>query len=140
MSIEEKIKNLVKDRPEADEFLLLYAEYCALVDDLVDEPYSTDRTRKTILLAAKVFNCNYWRRYGDKLVIIDRLIQNMYFDSVVWEKAEEQWKRQHAKVYSHSAQLMVLSVILIEFGDDVMRQLSLEIKEYAYELHKKDSI
>lgn len=138
--MDEDIRKLFEGRNDAIEFLLLYSEYGGKVDDIVDEEKNKERVRQTTLYGSKSYNCNYWIKYRPQLLILDRLIHNMYFDSVEWEDAPELWKREHAKVYSHSGMLMTLSVILIEFGDEKLREFSLRLKEYAYFRHKDDKI
>lgn len=138
--LDEDIRNLFEGRNDAIEFLLLYSEYGGKVDDIVDEEKDQERVRQTTLFSSKVYNCNYWLKYRPQLLIIDRLIHNIYFDSVEWEHSPELWKREHSKVYSHCGMLMTLSVILIEFGDEKLREFSLRLKEYAYFRHKDDKI
>jgi len=137
---EEGLNFLFKDNLEAKEFLLLYAQHCELIDDLVDEEKSPEIIRKAFLIAGKVFNCNYWLKWRHCLFLVDRLIHNTYFDSVLWETSPEEWRRQHAKVYSHAAINMTLSVILIEFGDEKLKELSPKLREICYEVHKNDKI
>ena len=137
---EEGLNFLFKDNNEPREFLFLYAQYCELIDDLVDEEKNIDRIRQAFLVAGKVFNCNYWLKWRHCLFLVDRLAHNTYFDSVTWETSDEEWRRQHAKVYSHAAINMTLSVILIEFGDDKLKELSPRLRELCYDLHKGDKI
>jgi hypothetical protein len=130
----------LQDRPLAAEFMALYGEYCNLLDDEIDEQKDSTRVRNIVLASTAFYNCMYWKRWGSVLVLLEKIIVNQYFDSVKWEKSEEEWKRQHAKVYSHAPILMYFAVILIEFGDDELANVSLLFREEAYNIHKEDKI
>ena len=137
---ENELRELFKDRKEALEFLLLFAGYGAVIDDLIDEEKTTQRIKTCCWLASEVFNCPYWNKYKGQLYILDKIVHNQYFDSVLWEKEPEEWKRQHAKVYSHAGMMMTLAVILIEFGEETMQKYSLKLREYAFLKHQKDPV
>ncbi len=138
--LDEDICKLFENKQEAKEFLLLYSEMGGLIDDIVDEQKNTNTIRRGTLLLSKCYNCNYWLKWHNSLLVTDRLIHNQYFDSVEWESSYEQWKREHAKVYSHAGIQMTLAVILIEFGDIELEKWSLRFREYAYNRHKEDKI
>jgi len=90
--------------------------------------------------ATAVYNSTYWRQWGHVLTLLEKIIINQYFDSVKWEKAEEEWKRQYAKVNSHAGMMMTFAVVLIEFGDKKLEEVSLAWREQAYMTHKDDKI
>lgn len=119
-------------RQDALEFLRLYCQYCSLIDDEVDETKDFKRTRQVSWMAGCVFNCNYWKKWSNVLYMVDRLVHNAYFDSVVMEKSNEEWKRKHAVIYSHAAMNMTLAVILLEFGQHEFESWSLVIREAAH--------
>jgi hypothetical protein len=130
--LEQNLKKLFIGHDEAYEFLLLYCQYSGLIDDLVDEEKDIQRVRQTSWYAGLVFNCNYWKKFGHILYIVDRLCHNNYFDSVIMEQSDVEWKRQHALIYSHTGMQMTLAVILLEFGQGTMEQWSMLIREAAY--------
>jgi hypothetical protein len=134
------LEKVLKERPLAAEFIALYGTYCNLLDDEVDEQQDPERVRGIILASSTLYNCMYWKRWGSVLVLLEKIITNQYFDSVKWGKADEEWKRQHAKVYSHAALMMYFAVILIEYGDEELNKVSLLFREEAYNMHKKDQI
>ena len=134
------LKELNEKNPRATEFLDLYSNYCGVVDDNVDEAKSADYIKQMANAATEVYNSSYWKQWGHVLVLLEKIIINQYFDSVKWEKAEEEWKRQHAKVNSHSALMMYFAVVLIEYGDKKLEEVSIAWREQAYEMHKEDVI
>lgn len=140
MTLLDKVNSLLADKPNACEFVNAYVQYIEVVDDLVDEEKDTANVRKCVEMSAKVFNCNYWKQYGANLILLDRVIARTYFDSAVWEKSSEEWKRRDAKCLSHSGYLMLFAVIIIEFGEDKLNEFSLEIREYAHMKHINDKI
>jgi hypothetical protein len=138
--VEQMLLKIQAERPEAFEFLVLFGQHCAAIDDIVDEEKDSALVKQSVLYSTRMYNCNYWRKWGHTLVLLERVIVNSYFDSVKWEKAEEEWKRQVAKVHSHDGMLMTFAVILIEYGDEALAEVSLAWREQAYELHKHDKI
>ncbi len=139
-ALDQELKDLFVDRQYALDFLRLYAEHCALVDDLVDEPGNPTTVEKAARLAYAVNNCAYWLKYRHCLYLVDRVIHNTYFDSVKWESASEEWKRRDAKCMSHCAINMILAVMVLEFGEELMQHYSIRLREYAFERHKEDII
>lgn len=138
--IEAAIQKLFDERPIASEFVKYFSDYCSLIDDQVDEDKSVNRTQEIATAASRMFNCAYWKQYGPNLVLIERVISIIYFDSVKWEKSTEQWKRQFAKVNSHCAAYMLYAVILIEYGEEKLKEVSLSFMEQAYNRHKEDVV
>lgn len=125
---------------EASEFILLYGAYIEPIDDLVDEEKDVKNVRLVGELAARLFNCTYWKKWGNCLYLVERLIHNTYFDSVVWESADEEWKRRDAKCLSHAGYNMLFAVVLLEFGEDALKGLSLRFREHAHKRHLGDKI
>lgn len=135
-----ELVNLFIDRPEAHEFVLHYGEYIENIDDLVDEPKDVERVKKVTEQAARLFNSPYWKKWGDKLYLLERITHLTYFDSVCWESADEEWKRWDAKCLSHCGYNMLFAIILIEFGEDKLRSISLRFREHAHLRHINDPI
>ena len=134
------LKELNEKNPRATEFLDLYSNYCGVVDDIVDESKSPHTIKTCALAATAVYNSAYWRQWGHLLTLLEKVIINQYFDSCRWEEADEVWKRQHAKVNSHAALMMYFAVVLIEYGDKKLEEVSLAWREQAYMIHKDDKI
>lgn len=135
-----ELTELFKDKPEAYEFLYLYGEYGELIDDLVDEPVHPEMVEKAARFANQINNCYYWNTHKQYLWVVERLVHNSYFDSVKWENAPDLWKRVDAKCLSHSGYLMLFAVILVEFGEEKLTELSLRFREHAHLKHINDPI
>lgn len=131
--LQKNLQTLFTGRIAAFEFICLYLDYCHMVDDLVDEDKNIERINDTVSQASRVFNCSYWKQYGNSLLLVDRLIHNKYFDCVTWEHSEEQWKNEHARVLNHCGYDMLFAVILIEFGEGKLNELSLDYRNFAHE-------
>lgn len=131
-------EEMFKGHEEAWEYLKLSCEYYETVDDEMDEPFDEERKRKLTSLAACVYNTTYWRKYGQMLYLVDRIIHCQYFDSAMWERSDEPWKKRDSKALSHAAVNMVFAVILLEFGQDTLDKFSLKFREHAHKLHLKD--
>ena len=133
--MEKKLEELFKDKPDAVFFILHYCKYCHLVDDLEDGEAANDTLREVGALATIVYNCNYWRKYSQTLLLVDVLIQNAYFDSVKWEKLSTtlpNWKKRDAKVLARSGYNMIFAVIYLEFGHEKLNELSLAFREETH--------
>lgn len=138
MKIEDELQELLKQKPEALEFLLLFGQYSDLLDDQIDEAKSEERTRAISSLAARIFNTTYWQKYNAHLFLLERVINNCYFDSVRWEKSDEQWQRRIAKVLASCGIMMIVAVLMIEFGEPVANEWSLKLRQLSYEKQKND--
>jgi hypothetical protein len=138
MSLEVELEQLFATKPEAWRFIQLFNEYCNLLDDQIDEVKDDERTRKISTLAARIFNCPFWQRWSQNLYFLERAINNCYFDSTRWEKAEEDWKRRTAQVLASCGIMMLFVVIMIEFGEDEANKWTLRMREFSYEKHKND--
>lgn len=130
--IKSELGELFKSKQDAWQFLLMYLEYVHIIDDCVDEEKSVDRIEQLTKFAAIVFNSVYWRKWGTQLYITERLTHNVYFDSVVWENAEEAWKIRDSKVMNQRGYDMLFAVILIEFGEEELKKWSLKFRDYSH--------
>lgn len=131
---------LFEGKQEAIQFIHLYGEYCEIMDDLVDESKSVELIEKAGRLRMDISSHPYWLKWHGQLAIVERLIHHQYFDMVVWESAEEEWKRRDARALNHCAYNMLFSVILIEFGDETLKKFSLRFRNHAHERHLNDKI
>jgi hypothetical protein len=123
---------------DAFDFLKLSNAYFEIVDDLIDEPKNLDKIKRCTALAGLFYNHTYWIKHRTTLWIVERLIRCQYLDSVKWEHSDEEWMKRDAKALSHSAVNLVFTVILIEFGQDVLDNFSAEFRENAHRLHIND--
>lgn len=127
-----KLVELFKGRDEAYNFICRYIDYCHVIDDLVDEETTIAMIEQTTTLASVIFNLDYWKKYGTSLYLLHRIIHHTYFDSVQWERAEEQWKKDHARVLNHCGYNMLFAVVLIEFGEEKLKEVGMTFREYAH--------
>lgn len=123
---------------EAIQFVHLYGEYCEVMDDLVDEDKSINRIEKAGRLRMDISVHPYWLKWCGQLAIVERLIHNQYFDMVIWESADEEWKQRDARALNHCAYLMLFAIIMIEFGDETLKKFSLRFRNHAHERHLED--
>lgn len=129
--MEESLQELLKDKPIASEYLVLFSQYCDLLDDQIDEAKSDERTRKLSELAAKIFNCQYWQTYSKNLYLLERTINNCYFDSI-------RWKCPYGQLLAACGIQMIVAVLIIEFGEEVANEWSIKLREFYYNKHKDD--
>lgn len=135
-----ELAEMFNGREDAVNFVVAYGNYIEIIDDLVDEVKDKDRVRKVGEQAALVFNLPYWKKWGHALYYVERIIHNTYFDSVCWEESEEEWKRRDAKCLSHCGYNMLFAIILVEFGEKKLQELSLRFREHAHKRHINDPI
>lgn len=129
--MQEQIKVFFKDNLLAFNFLCKYIEYIHLIDDVVDEEKKVEDILKMTQKAFEVFNHDYWLKWRQSLLIVERLIHNAYKDSIVWEN-DSIWKRRDAKVLNQRGYDMLFAIILIEFGEDKLNEFSLLFREYSH--------
>lgn len=142
-----KDKELLKElcelfhgKNDAIQFVHMYGEYCEIVDDLVDKPKDIGLLEKAGRVRMDISNHPYWLLRHQQLAIVERLIHHQYYDMVQWESAEEEWKRRDARALNHCAYNMLFAVILLEFGDEALKKLSLRFRTHAHERHLQDAI
>lgn len=136
----EQYQQMFVGHEEAWDFLKLSNAYFEIVDDLIDEPKNIDFIKRCTALSGLFYNHTYWVKHRTTLWIIERMIRCQYMDSVDWEQSDEEWKKQHAKVLSHPSVMLVFTVVLIEFGQDVLDNFSSKFRENAHRLHLGDKI
>lgn len=131
---------LFEGRDEAIQFVHMYGEYCEVMDDLVDENKNIDSIERAGRIRMDISSHPYWLLRGSQLSLVERLIHHQYFDMVVWETADEIWKRRDARALNHCAYNMLFAIILIEFGDETLKKFSLRFRNHAHERHINDVI
>lgn len=127
-----EVATMFKNKPDALQFICVYAEYVHCIDDCVDEIKSVSRIQELTRLAAFVFNSNFWIKHREHLIVVEKLIHNAYYDSVLWEKSEDKWKVRDSKVMNQRGYDMLLAVVWIEFGDTVLSEFSKRFREYSH--------
>lgn len=135
-----ELSQLFLEKSEAVQFLHLYGTHCELIDDLVDEKTTPELVDKLGQLRMDIDACPFWNKHKTYLFLVERLIHNTYFDSVKWEKSEDEWKRRDAKALSHVAYNMLFAVIIIEFGYETLEKYSIRFREHAHKRHINDPV
>lgn len=135
--MQQEIAVMFKDKPEALFFLGKYIEYIHSIDDCIDENRDSFVILKTAELAAVVFNTPYWKQWSSALYLVERLAFNSYHDSVRWEnvtvdKDQINWMLRDSKVLNQAGYEILFAVILIEFGEDKLREFSPRFREYSH--------
>src|SRR5512139_967259 len=134
------INEIFSNYPDARQFVLLWTDYVHYIDDLVDGDIKVN-SETLIAMAAKasvLHSNNFWRTHGHLLNLVELLINNSYADSVVWEKSEEEWKKQASDVIRHEGLNMFFTVVLIIGGRDKLRHISSRMREYTHFKHLSD--
>lgn len=117
-------------------FMVLWHEYLHEIDDLIDN-HITDAQKflRCLASANRVYSTDFYRANAPALGMIVQTVTNTYADSVLWEKEDVEWKRQWADVTRHCGLEMIFAVANLTGGYDLMRSISLQLKEYAYICH-----
>lgn len=134
------LHELFKDFPEALEFVLAYKEYIHFIDDMVDvkDFQTVENQLKLQSKAAVLYSLPFWRRHVDNLLVLSLIMNNTYLDSVIWEKSEVEWQRRDSFCLRHVGIDMFYAVILITFGRDKLREISLKFREQCHKLQEQD--
>ena len=140
IKLEQEILKLIGHDQDAINFLLVYNECVHRTDDIIDEKITdAEFILKTQSLWNNLWNSNLARRFPS-LWLVDQLVNNIYADSILWEKEEEPWKRVAADVWRHQGQEVVFAVILLVAGRDALREISIHLREKAHKEHLNDNI
>lgn len=137
-----ELKSLILSHDEGQdilEFLSFYQDYIHAVDDLIDEKFCPELLGKVNSFACVCFSSNLWRKHCDKLFFVEQLINNQYYDSVLWEQKENaEWKRKDAKALSHAGYNMLFAIIYHFFGREKLREFSSRFREKTHLKHLLD--
>lgn len=125
----DKLFPLFIDRPEAWQFILLYKKYIHTIDDLVDEKFDINKLLYSYYLASLIYSSDYFYRNRATLLAIDHTISSCYADSVAFERAEGEQKKQWADTIRHCGIEMILKIVQIELGWEAMRSISPIVRE-----------
>jgi len=124
-----KLAELFRDKQEAWMFLEAHNQYINQIDDLIDEEFNRERFLKVLYLSSLIYSCAYFIRNRSVLLPIEHNILNTYADSVEWENSGEDKKVRAADVIRHCGQEMIFAIIKLEFGYEMLRQLSSKLRE-----------
>ncbi len=132
------ILDVCKGNTEAVDFLNRWSAYAHGVDDLIDE--TTDNEFKIALFARaiEIYSHPFYLKNLIALRQVALHANNMFADSVAWEKSDVKWQKDFADWGRHAATEMVIAVANIIGGYDHMRAVSLEMRKLCYTQHHKD--
>ncbi len=127
-----KIHEMLQHNPQAVDHVVAYGQLMELGDDLVDEPKNIELIQEFTSLSSRVFSSDYWHQNKQVFLMIELLNNLTFFDTVKWEKSEEEWKRQDARCLNHCGYNMLFAVLIIECGFEATKKVSLEFRESAH--------
>lgn len=128
-----------KGNLEAIDFLNRWNDYAHAVDDVIDEEVTKDFKIATFAKAIDIHTHPFYLKYLHILKPIEIQLNNLFADSVEFEKSDEKWKRDFSDWARHGAAEMVIAVARIVGGYEHMRLISLETRRLCYfEHHKED--
>lgn len=127
-----------KDRPDLEEWCLMFTTLAHIIDDVVDEPKSVERTLEAFSLSRRVWSHPVYLRWQAQLDVVDELSNSAYIDSEAWSASDENWKKVHADVLRHQAYNVFFALIYLECGRGVLRQVTQHFREYSHLKHLAD--
>ena len=140
--LREHIRDILRNYPDALNFLFAYIDYIHAIDDIIDEPDKRNDDAfilRTFAMSAQIFAFPFYRQFGDKLALIDNIINNEFADTLIWGQSSEEWKRRHADVMRHCGYNMFYAVVWICCGYDKMREISAKFREWSHYKHLNDN-
>jgi hypothetical protein len=99
-------------------FITAFHAYCHAIDDLVDGdvPFTPEAFLDVMMQANSLYSTPFYIDNWFRLQPVIAQITSTYADSVAWEKADEEWKRQTADVLRLCGNDMILQVAWIIGG------------------------
>jgi len=115
---------------EAGKFLFLWAHYCHLIDDFIDEKKRDPESFIAMLIHANLTYSNpFYQLHAQRLRGVVGVVTNAYADSVKWENDATEWKKRWADTLRFAGSEMVLAVATITGGFDLCRRISPMLRE-----------
>lgn len=131
-----EIYKLLKDHPDACNFVSDYRNYIHGIDDIIDgDLLGSEGILHIFHLASKIFSSDFYHQYRQYLFPIEILINNTYADSCLWEKSGVNWKHRDSGVLRHTGIDMFLFVVYIVAGRQKMREISEKFRSQCHEFH-----
>lgn len=133
-------KYLLNQNPDALLWIQAYGLFVHAVDDIIDNDAPKDKTRQQLILqtfefAESVYSNHFYIKHIGTLRPLIKMTSNAYMDSVLWEGADEPWKRQVSDALRQIGNEVLLAVIEICGGFNARRQASLEIRQVSWHAH-----
>lgn len=125
--------------PEAGNFITLYRDYVHAIDDLIDMENrpNAEELLRVFAAASVLFTTPFWRQYGPSLLMVERMINNTYADSVRWEQKDlnNTWQNRDASVLRHAGVDMMFAIIDLLLGRDKLREISSAFRYQCHLIH-----
>ena len=138
--MDQKILNLLNSylshEPEAIVFLQAYSAYIHAVDDIIDEKITEEeKILKAFGRALYLYSSNFYVKNSTSLFPLLLSIHNDYADSIKMEHSSEEWQKKTADVLRLGGFKVTLTVVGLVAGYDAMREVSMMMRKYAYDMH-----
>jgi len=140
--------DLLDGNDAAKIFAIKYAQYIHAVDDFIDRDQPCDKERphrdlnSQLLditnMARDVFSCRFYQENIGVLYQIDVLVATQYRDSLKWEHATEEWKRQASRFLSLCGELMIFTILGLVRGTCVLQENSMKFRDSIWSNQIKD--
>jgi hypothetical protein len=136
----EQISKYLAPHPEACRFITAYRDYVHAIDDLIDATLRPDSEQilKTFAQASTLFTLPFWNQYGTLLIVTEKLVNNTYADSVLWENSPLDWQRRDASVLRHAGVDMFFAVVALILGGDKLREISADFRTQCHLIHMNE--
>jgi hypothetical protein len=120
----------------AENFLWLWGCYLRAVDDVIDEnKWDPESILDVLILANSFYSHPFYVQNCRTLQLVVMMATNWWADSVKWEKAPEQWKKDWADVLRHSGNEVIIAVAIICGGWTHGRKFSAPLLGMCYVYH-----
>lgn len=130
---QDTLKRLCCGDAGAEQWATLWQLYVHRIDDLVDgELQGPEELLRTFALAPVLYTHPFFQAHFKELRALVLLCTNAYADSVAFERAPEDWKRQWADHYRHFAIEVVLAVGQICGGYEHVRTFSADARSVCH--------
>ena len=129
-------RQIANGTPDAEDFLWLWGCYLRAVDDVIDdEKWDSESVLSVLVLACSFYSHPFYVRHASTLQMVVMLATNSWADSVKWERANEQWKREWADVLRHAGNEVIMATAMICGNWQAMRDISSPLMAMCYVYH-----
>lgn len=136
----QKIESLLKDYPEALDFLTIFHDLCHRIDDIIDEKNTNSEfIINSFICAAGVYSCKFYRDNVVELFPLVCHISNTFADSVIMENSSIDWQRNFGDAIRNCANDMVVYVVAKLCGWQQAREISMLLREDSYLKHHTEN-
>lgn len=136
-----KLAEMLKERPQALEFIKLYVSYANLVDDIVDEKdfQNSKKFLQHANSAETLHSHPYWIANIDWLRSVLLIVHNDYSDSVEYDTVMQGDSKVLADALRIAGFHVIAAVVYKELGYDAMREISPAFRYALWKRHKDEA-